>query len=302
MVPTVVLAASAFIAETGFYEIHAPSASQASGLGHDLDHAALRFRLHFGANPRRIAVVAFESVREMREYDPVLLNSKGVRYVPWLLKNDALDGSCDVEPARLAESAARGLPGRSLDHEAGHAFLSAHVDARLGRLPAQGPVADLSSLDPGDAIMPDWFEEAAAALCEMPESRTARLAAFRRRLWERYPLHELFTMRDAGQGRDGLPGGGAARHRFFVDQSFAVAAFLVDREGPSFIGRLSDALTKGRATTQALRDDAPSLPADVDELERLWISWVEGLTEEAAGAAAVRSASDTSPLSEVDGG
>ncbi|MBX6332107.1 MAG: hypothetical protein IRY91_09695 [Gemmatimonadaceae bacterium] len=59
----------------------------------------------------------------------------------------------------------------------------------------------------------------------------------------------------------------------FRAESYAVAEFLAEREGPAFIGHLADRLADGATVEQAL-EDAPVGPHHVDELDTEWQSWL----------------------------
>jgi hypothetical protein len=102
-----------------------------------------------------------------------------------------------------------------------------------------------------------------------------------------------------GRGRGGF-GGGFGRGGFgkpsmgmkrtvklspwvaFQAEALAVARFLVEREGPGFIGHVVDRVSRG-ASMEAALGDARLLPRSVDELDAAWRSWLRDQATTAPG-------------------
>jgi hypothetical protein len=64
----------------------------------------------------------------------------------------------------------------------------------------------------------------------------------------------------------------------FTAQSLSVAQFLAEREGPAFMGRITDRLLDGGTMTTAL-GDAHSVPNDLDALDAAWRTWLQTQAE-----------------------
>jgi hypothetical protein len=183
----------------------------------------------------------------------------------------------------------------ALSHEAGHLFLKGWVDARTGR--ADSAVIDSAAAGHyGSALMPDWFDEAVATLCEFPALQANRRARLLDSLDQRIPLAELFTMAHpvAASEREMIEramkqmGGGAKpgmlvlrgegallsnRARMFYAESLTLAQFMIAREGPRFIRTIAEGLALQASMADILRD-AEHLPHDPAALEAEWVAWL----------------------------
>jgi hypothetical protein len=192
-------------------------------------------------------------------------------------------------PSRAAEDPI--AEARVLSHEVCHMFLIAHLNQRLGRTRAQ--VAEASQTarahsggSYGDPMLPDWFDEATATLCETPTLQQKRRAYAREHRAEMIPLAQLFAMPHPNvAGRTGteaasgtrvtveVGGQGAPQDHMFYPQVLTLAQFLAEREGPEFIGRVAENLARGRSMPEILRG-ARNLPADLDSLQRAYAAWL----------------------------
>jgi hypothetical protein len=191
-------------------------------------------------------------------------------------------------PSRAAEDPV--AEARVLSHEACHIFLIAHLNQRLGRTRAQMAEASQTARAQsggsyGDPMLPDWFDEATATLCETPTLQQKRRTYAREHRAEMIPLARLFAMPHpnvAGHtGTEAAPGarvtvgvGGQTPQRsMFYPQVLTLAQFLAEREGPEFIGRMAESLARGRSMPEILRG-ARNLPADLDSLQRVYAAWL----------------------------
>jgi hypothetical protein len=279
------------------YELYAPDEATLARATEDLDYAAHAFLRYFGEAPPQIAVVVVGAPADLQRADFAALRARQLRVLPWVVEPAAPGGEA-LPVQRL------GLEGaRPLSHEAGHVFLMAWADAKLGRRPAAGGAARDSArtgpLNYGDPSLPDWLDEAVATLCEFPVLQSQRRQLMRARLAERIPLPELFTMEhpvlaemrglveqartEAAAGgqpsrmmRIQLPAAQSPRAVIFYGETLTLSEFLVEREGPTVIGRVVRDVLAGKSAADALRAVVRSVPSDPAELERAWVAWLGG--------------------------
>lgn len=264
--------------------VYAPSAVAAREGQREVLHARERFHLLFGVSPADLVVVLVDDPGRFRHLDTAPFGHPKARFLPF------------VTPAHL--HSARGESGtpetevKPLAHEACHVYVGALAD--------QIAAAPAGRRGYGHSALPDWFDEAAATLCESADARAVRRRQFRASLDRRIPLREFegtphplrgevwkrfgsdtlvgkvgVQVIPADQIRRLLPGTNA---ELFYSQALALGEFITEHGGPGVLGSLARALANGRTLDQALleaRRSAPGLPATVDELEVAWVHWVE---------------------------
>jgi hypothetical protein len=156
----------------------------------------------------------------------------------------------------------------------------------------------------GAPSLPDWLDEATAVLCESEQSKAQRLAGMRSQhsREQLIPLAELLTMEHpvakalgafiAAQRKAAMDSAGTrssnemmmrvtpppgmldgARSGQFYAQSYSLAAFLAEREGPTFLSHLAGVLGRGQTMEDVLKEPGRKLPKDVASLERAWKTW-----------------------------
>jgi len=226
------------------YALYTADAEIGEDAAEQLDYAARRFEGFFGTEPPRIAVVLFEHPEHVAEYDFEPLRERGMMALPWLT-DEALLAAARRALGPLATRAE--LPVRALSHEACHMYLVSYVSELVGYDDPNERLAALEGPSYGDPLMPDWFDEAAALLCEPEEMGEERRAAMRREVDNRIPLAEFFQQDHPSAQQTARPRGDAAapdrgpritierRERsapdLFYSQALSVAEFLVDRPG-----------------------------------------------------------------------
>ena len=165
------------------------------------------------------------------------------------------------------------------------------------------PVADTGAAgrrrlwSPTDPKIPDWIESALPSLVvgagdadyvasELTRQRD-KLLTLRALLTSARPVVAGDSERrgDDMDPMEGRRGGGRVSRavrgspalegaRLFDAQAVTFAAFLADREGRPFVGRVVAAAMTDGAIDSALRE-ATVLPRDVESLDRAWRSWLE---------------------------
>jgi hypothetical protein len=284
------------------YEIVAPRRNLLPDAKQELDRASRGFIRIFEVDPPAIVVRLLDSLPPRLRADsaPAL----GPRVLPVLVPRVRQGFEDDPRYRRtppVARAAARG-------------WFAAYVDTRFAKDTTKPP-APLPYFAGEDPRIPDWLEDAVPAMITgspMYEFFVAQLAEHPKEL---LPLRELFSAQHPASARTAdsaatgtaapaaVAGGGAVsanpavtraeavwddprtrgrrmnaeaeRAMRFTAQSLSVAQFLAEREGPAFIGRITDRLLDGGTMTSALRD-ARTAPSDIDELDQAWRTWLQG--------------------------
>jgi hypothetical protein len=142
-----------------------------------LDAATARFTRYFGVVPGPVAVIYLPAALAALDVSDFI--ARGVRPLPM------------VAPApALALTSAPATEG-ALAHEACHQFLIDYVDHRTSVTSASMQHGD----GYGHPAIADWFDEAAATLCEDDAQLRRRADELMLRITDRIPLAELFAMR-----------------------------------------------------------------------------------------------------------
>jgi|FaiFalFF_MnMetaG_3_1042247.scaffolds.fasta_scaffold07232_4 hypothetical protein len=186
---------------------------------------------------------------------------------------------------------------RPLSHEAGHVFFMSYVDAKLGRTFSDEKRPSLVNPEYGHDLIPDWFDEAVATLCEFPALQDLRRKTMREKIDQRIPLSEFFTMehpvaksqrelirqvaedQKTGSGAHIIIGGeellsNRERAIVFYAQALTFSLFLAEKEGPDFIAQIARGLMTGQPMEEILRR-AKSVPQDLAALEKAWVEWLK---------------------------
>jgi len=274
-----------FSDRTDEYAIYAWSSEELEKARPEIAYAAERFRALFGAPPPRIAVVLFDTRERMIGFDFDSLGQEGLRYLPWL-------------PPAPGAAPAGGIGLRGLEplsHEAGHVFLMAYADRKLGLATPSGRGDPTSRY--GHPALPDWFDEAIATLSESPEIQALRRERLAGAIDDRIPLAELVAMehpvaaglreiiesarsqaraegREAGVVRLQMPAESRQQSVLFYAEALMLGEFLAERGGPAFLARVADGLLEGRSL-ETIVGEAGILPPDLGEIERAWLDWLE---------------------------
>jgi len=272
------------------YELVAPTRELLPDAQRVLDDAARRYRRYLAADPRPVVVEL-----RTRTSAPSASTSAGGAALP-----DTRGADTIVLPAPPAPDGRNAPPAPGyIARPVVRAWLASYAAANT----RPSPPRDTSTAGRGtDRRAPAWILDALVELVAgsaFQELYPAQLARDPERL---IPLRTLFDSlqpprspelgagsagdaprpaRAPGEGRSprfgrGAPGLDASA--LFVAQSFAVARFLAEREGPEFVGHVAERLLAGTRMEDVLRD-AQRTPADLASFERTWRSW---LTEQRA--------------------
>jgi hypothetical protein len=267
------------------YELVAPTRELLPDAQRVLDDAARTYRRYLAADPRPVVV----ELRARTSASPASAGGAALTDTPGtdtivLPAPPAPDGrNAPRAPSYIARPVVR-------------AWLAAYSEANTR--PAAPARGDTSAAGGGaDQRAPAWILEALTELVAgspFQEFYPAQLARDPERL---IPLRTLFDSlqpprvprltavdtgaasppaRAAGGGRSPRSGRGAPgldRAALFAAQSFAVARFLTEREGPEFVGHVAERLLAGARMEDVLRD-AQRTPTDLASFERAWRSWL----------------------------
>lgn len=274
------------------FELYAPTDDDLRRSGDDLRIATTQFVNYIGQSPKKMAFLIFRSAAERDRYDFRPFTRRGLPVVPVILPATPGGSPSGAKPG--------GKPGSDtgpepISHEAGHRFLVDYVDHALAT--ARGGERGTGSSNAAQAgasghptheVMPDWFEEAVAALCERPAYQNRRIEFMRSRLSKRIPFDELFTMPiPAGPGAAGKgaakstgaakAGGGSApseRAAIFRAEALSLARFIASREDARFIGTIAEGVISGRTVGEVL-NTSQHLLSKPEALEKQWLEWMQ---------------------------
>jgi hypothetical protein len=261
------------------YELYGPTVEEVRKANDEIRVAISQFVLYMGEQPRRLAFVLFRSPAEAAHLDAKPFTRRNLPLAPWVLP---------ASPAGTGASGS-GAGGYPLGHDAGHRFLVAYVEHGLAvaAATAAGGSGDVAagvgaSAPPGAHAtlpnLPDWLEEAVAALCERPALQRGRIDFMRAHLDARIPFPELMTMARpaAGGAKGGKPAaGGVDRATIFCDESLALARFIAHHEEERFFGTLIEGVLRGRTASDVL-NTSQSLMSRPEALETQWLEWMQG--------------------------
>lgn len=265
--------------------VYAPSAAAARVGQQEVQYARQRFQHLFGRAQTEVTVILVDQPEHFRHISTIGIARRGTRILPFVTQTH--------RQLNRGSNSGTPLDMKPLAHEACHIYISALTD-KVAKAPA---VPDRAY---GHHALPDWFDEAAATLCESKEGRAKRRQQFRAGVERRIPLREFERMRHplsqltaigrlsadagaAGMGIRYIPAAEAKKQlpvddaQAFYAQALSLSEFIAYRGGPHVLQQLIEPLANGRTLDQALRQvhhTAPNLPATIDELEREWLHWV----------------------------
>ncbi len=293
------------------FELYAPTDADLRGANDEIRVAISQFAHYMGEHPKKMAFVLFRSAADADRYDRKPLSRRGMQMVPWILPAKSTGPS-----ASTAGQGTSNAPRDPLSHEAGHRFLIAYAENAIAQARAAGLRAPDSSavgastkpagLHPDHPDLPDWLEEAVAALCERPSLQRSRLDFIRARLDQRIPFAELLAMRrpstgepdgaKSGQGKTGGAGstrtaapqtgvgksaGGAGsppaaaeRAAIFCAEALSLARFIASREEARYIGTITEGVIRGRTVGDVL-NTSQHLYSKPEALEKQWLEWMQ---------------------------
>ena len=287
------------------FELYGPTQEDVRKANDEIKVAISQFGEHLGEQPKKMAFVLFRSAEEAGRYDRKPLTKRGMQIVTWILP-----------PGPQSGPPAGGAGPLPLAHEAGHRFLVAYVEHALAETAAQGfggaaaggaagastGAADsaAASSHPDVPLLPDWLEEAIAALCERPSLQKSRMDYMRAHLDRRIPFAELLAMQrptvsagaksakppgtkaapKAGAAKSagasgGPPEAGAERSLIFINESLSLARFIAQREDDRFVGTIVEGVLRGRTVGDVL-NTSQNILSKPEALEKQWLEWMQG--------------------------
>ena len=150
-------------------------------------------------------------------------------------------------------------------------LVTAYVDARRG-VP---PVVETTT-HPGDYHadpLPLWFTDAVVALLSDPGAPDRVMDYLRDHLTDAPTVATLLDMRPPNVGTVDTIAASRERRTIVGAAGVALTLFLVEREGPRVVGKLSDAFLSG-GTARVVVNHAHHVPQNDHELDRVWRTWV----------------------------
>lgn len=314
------------------FTLFAPSPESLRDGAAELSHAAVAFEHHFGIAPPPIDVVLTPPPGAGPAPDVRAMARPGVRILAFVT-NAQLGATLRAQyaPKANADGYTRAKGGepppsvrfitveaKTLAHEACHTFVAGYADVLEHR---RWSLARLwhsrrGSYSYGHHVLPDWFDEMVATLCEGPASRARRravvgdprsqLIGIRALLRMEHPLGEAQLARllpelGGPAGRRNAPvvhvlAGprveavlAATNAGPFYAESMLLGELIYARGGAEALRRMAGNLVAGHDMDATLHDvatAAPGVPSSVAALEAQWPSWLSNARKMTAGVAA----------------
>jgi hypothetical protein len=188
----------------------------------------------------------------------------------------------DVQPVQIGPD---GWSSSTTRHEICH-DLHTHRAGKVSGATVRFTGADRALDSYASSVLPDWFDEAGAVMCE-DEADVAQRDSILVAQWQkRLPLGNLFSMNHPSARRltgSRSRGVSVSSRRIedalladtlmmFYSQSSSVTRFLLEQQGPAFLPRLMDHLARGVMMDSILRT-APRPFASVTEFQTAWEGW-----------------------------
>ena len=267
------------------YELVAPSREVLPDAQQVLEGAARTYRRYIGEDPPKLVVELRASAPGAGAPPPTPARPAGTGtdtlVLPLLQTRD------EREPPR---------PPTYIARPVGHAWVAAYMTSKAARRAA----APADSASGSGSARPAWLVDALGQLVSPSPYQDVYLAQLAKQPDELIPLRALFDSiapslaapdrpesnaapdpKNGGRQEDARRGGGRPRGtpdrldraELFVVESFAVARFLADREGPEFIGELA-ARVLGGERVESVLGDAKSVPSDLVAFESAWKTWL----------------------------
>jgi hypothetical protein len=249
--------------KTDEYEVYGPTAISVSTAERQIDRAYREFNKHFGTQAPPMAIVIADSsfaispaeagaFAKRRMYTFVYMRPHVLRDLEGVTPDTPEDEIWPVAP-RVARE-----------------LLNAYISQRR-HLPPQvesAPHAADDRIDP----LPFWFADAVVAILGDPGAPDRIMESLRDHLGDAPPLATLLDMRPTPPGSDTV-GVSKEQRGIFGATGVGLTLFLVEREGPRIVGRLTDAFLAGSTARQTLAE-ARHVPQNDGDLERVWRTWV----------------------------
>lgn len=228
-----------------------------------LNRAYRAFERHFGTPAPRLAVLLLrDSMRPLDNATQRAFHDRGFFVIQYVRPRNVrrrysgLDYGGTLWP--IAPTAAR-------------AMLARFADAQLE---PDGARADTTLLE----RFPLWYRAAVIHLVGEAGSSTNDLDYVREKRSQWLPFRELLTfvrLASADSSLDPSRRGDADDFtRIFASQSSTFARYLVEREGPSVLGRLGRGYLAGRSVSDMIAE-FHTAPRTVPELEQRWRAWLD---------------------------
>jgi hypothetical protein len=140
-------------------------------------------------------------------------------------------------------------------------------------------------------LLPAWFNEAVATLCEFPSLQKERYAVMKKYMKEIIPLRKFFTLVHPAakimkkKRKPKIIHSNKTSTFFVLDKAFntlisvfyaqalTFTHFLAEKEGPKFIGKMAKEFLKGKNINEILRQ-AESVSSNFSKLEATWLKWL----------------------------
>jgi len=245
--------------KTDQYEIYGPTALAVSTAERQVDRAYREFAKHFGTQGPPMVVVIADSAFAISPTEAGTFAKRRIHtfvYVRPHVLRDIEGVAADTPEDEIWPVASR----------AARELLDAYVTARR-HLPPQVETTSHAA-DEHTGPLPGWFADAVVTVLGDPAAPDRVMDYLRDHLASAPPLATLLDAPPASTATDTTS---ASRDQRMILSATGVGLtlFLIEREGPRVVGRLTNAFLAGSTARQALTD-ARHVPQNDKDLERVW--------------------------------
>ena len=261
---TVLSGTRVHVYKTDEYEVYGPTTVSVSTAERQIDRAYREFTKHFGRQGPPMVIAISDSsfaispdeagaFAKRRVHTFVYVRPHSLRDIEGVTPDTPED---EIWP--VASRVAREL-------------LSAYITERR-HLPPQVETTSHTGDYHADPL-PFWFADAVVTLLGDPGAPDRIMDYLRDHLADAPPLSTLLDMAPTTGATADTLGVPRERRALIGATGVGLTLFLVEREGPRIVGRMTDAFLGGSSLRQLVAD-ARNLPHNDADLERAWRSWV----------------------------
>lgn len=246
------------------YEVYGPTALSVSTAEQQVNRAYREFVKHFGVQPPPMAIVIADSAFAISPGDAGLFAKRRIHTFVYVRPHNLRDVE-GISPDTPEEEI------WPVSSRVARELLTAYVALRRHSVPEVETTTHAGDYhaDP----LPIWFVDAVVALLGDPGAPDRVMDYFRDHLAYAPAAASLLDMRPPNVGTVDTIAASRERRTIVGAAGVALTLFLVEREGPRVVGRLTDALLAGR-TARDVVIQSRNVPQNDRDFERVWRTWV----------------------------
>jgi hypothetical protein len=246
------------------YEIYGPTTVSVSTAEQQVNRAYREFTKHFGAQGPPMAIVIADSEFAISPTDAGAFAHRRIHSFVYVRPHNLRD----------IEGVAPDTPEDEIwpvSARVGRELFAAYIAARRHQAPeveTRSHAADYH-LDP----LPAWFVDAVVTLLSDPGATDRVMDYLRDRLGNAPPLSTLLDMHAPASAPADTLESSREQRSLIGAQGVALTLFLVEKEGPRIVGKMTDTFLAGGTARDVIKQSR-HVPQNDAELERVWRTWV----------------------------